>query len=215
MEKLAICKECKQAFSFRPLGSFAASTTDNRAFCTDCGNEALVADGDFTEFFKVYHTALPYSVGRKERKEILALARKLSRKPDHSAAVIKKERLSPSTKKLFDVLGKLVVGGAVIGGGYGGAVGGALMLADREANRRDHAEIMTALHDLVAAYHQPADSRSTRSARRSTSRGHQARSRTPAPEQSASAPTEKPRTNPPQKRKKRDPSVPLSKSKPK
>ena len=149
MEKLAICKDCRFAFSFKPLGSFAPSMADMPVFCTRCGKEALVAEGDFGDFFAFYHEAFPAALSKKQKRAILDLAKQIvSGQVKEKDAIVQTAR-DPATRNAFSVAAKWALGAIGVTSGISSTAAIVIMLGDQAENRRNHSEMMQKLDEIA------------------------------------------------------------------
>lgn len=148
MEKLAICKECQFAFTFKPV-TFAPSIADSPTFCTQCGSEALVAKGNFGDFFAAYHEAFPAALSKGQKRAILDLAKKIvSGQIKEKDAAIETNR-DPATKRAFTVAATWAAAAVGAVGGLSSAAAVVIMLDDQAESRRNHAEMMQRLDQIA------------------------------------------------------------------
>jgi len=197
MEKLAICRSCHFAFSFRPMGLFAPSLADSApAFCTRCGKEALVAAGDFGGFFAAYHEAFPAVLSKKQKLDVLDVARRIVAgqiKEDRAELETKKD---PVTRNAFRVAGEWL--GRTIGaaGSLASVAAVVIMLSDQE----EKGALST------AKPREPEASGKPQKAPTSSRRG----SRAQAQPETGAQPKDSGKTRIAKKKRKHDPDVPLS-----
>lgn len=209
MEKLAICKECRFAFSFKPWGAIAPSLADSAVFCTRCGKEALVAEGDFGDFFAFYHEAFPSALSKKQKREILDLAKQIVSGQIKEKDAIAKTTTDPATRNAFSVAAKWAFAAIGVTSGISSTAAIVIMLVDGAERNRQHSEMMQRLDEIAELERRQLESREASPKPRKPPKHSQAKS-PKSGRQGADVPLAgngKKRAK--QTRRKRDPDVPL------
>lgn len=148
MEKLAICKECQFAFTFKPA-TFAPSITDSPTFCTQCGSEALVAKGGVSDFFAAYHDAFPSALSKKQKRDILDLAKRIVSGQIKEKDALAQTASDPATRNAFSVASKWVLGAIGVSASISSSAAVVIMLVDGAERNRQHAETMQRLDEIA------------------------------------------------------------------
>jgi LSD1 subclass zinc finger protein len=196
MVHLAICLGCRTPFALLAPAPHAS--------CPLCQHDALVGNASEAGILKLFHEAVPFAVSKKQKREILALAKAVIAEPAFAERALREADLSPETRSILDQLWRVAGPTFNVVVGLASIVSLVLFLVDRDDNKKEQAELMAVLRELVAVTQEATAQQGAESPKpRTHSKDSRAQSLRKGPGSAASAKTRRPEKAEPSRRRRR------------